>query len=183
MILSFTLKICLVLFSLVLLNLFLFVYFYFATFSLLIWFTFRLGCLKGGIEDIKAHAFFSTTDWDNVLHKQDTPPIIPRVSVIYQNTVNSTYFPFLFLFIVSFISIVLRATIIFTICATKWKPSESLNESMFKFVCSLKMTLAASKTTPSSVLFDMSLNSLLSNNKCLRSCDVWITILFSLQFE
>lgn len=82
------------------LSLFLFLLRRTLTNNVLIQFTFRLGCLKGGIEDIKTHAFFSTTDWDNVLHKHYTPPIIPRVSVIYQNTRNSTYFLFFLFFCV-----------------------------------------------------------------------------------
>jgi hypothetical protein len=41
----------------------------------------RMGCLKGGAKDIKMHAFFSSTDWNNVYDRIGTPPIRPKVSV------------------------------------------------------------------------------------------------------
>ncbi|CAM6015785.1 unnamed protein product [Sphagnum balticum] len=40
----------------------------------------RMGCLKGGAKDIKMHAFFSSTDWNNVYDRIGTPPIRPKVS-------------------------------------------------------------------------------------------------------
>jgi hypothetical protein len=40
-----------------------------------------MGCLKGGAKDIKMHAFFSSTDWNNVYDRIGTPPIRPKVSV------------------------------------------------------------------------------------------------------
>lgn len=39
----------------------------------------RIGCLKGGIKDIKTHAWFGNLDWDAVLRKKETPPIRPKV--------------------------------------------------------------------------------------------------------
>ncbi|CAK9861760.1 unnamed protein product [Sphagnum jensenii] len=39
----------------------------------------RLGCLKGGIKEIKMHAWFQTVDWDSVVRKKDIPPIRPKV--------------------------------------------------------------------------------------------------------
>lgn len=41
----------------------------------------RIGCLKGGVKEIKTHAWFQTVDWDAVVSKKDTPPIRPKVSV------------------------------------------------------------------------------------------------------
>ncbi|KAG0587224.1 hypothetical protein KC19_2G149700 [Ceratodon purpureus] len=40
----------------------------------------RIGCLKGGVKDIKTHDWFKTVDWDSVVRKKDTPPIRPKVS-------------------------------------------------------------------------------------------------------
>ncbi|OAE19180.1 hypothetical protein AXG93_4182s1280 [Marchantia polymorpha subsp. ruderalis] len=40
----------------------------------------RIGCLKNGVEEIKTHAWFSSTNWDNVYNKKDAPPIRPKVS-------------------------------------------------------------------------------------------------------
>lgn len=35
----------------------------------------RLGCLKGGAEDIKNHKWFEGFDWDKLLRKEITPPL------------------------------------------------------------------------------------------------------------
>ncbi|KAI5076604.1 hypothetical protein GOP47_0008669 [Adiantum capillus-veneris] len=40
----------------------------------------RLGCLKGGADDIKNHSWFANVDWDNVLKKRESPPIRPKVA-------------------------------------------------------------------------------------------------------
>jgi hypothetical protein len=42
----------------------------------------RLGCLKGGVKEIKMHAWFQTVDWDSVVRKKDIPPIRPKVLVV-----------------------------------------------------------------------------------------------------
>jgi hypothetical protein len=41
----------------------------------------RIGCLKGGVKNMKMHVFFSSIDWDNVYHKKDTFMIHPKVLV------------------------------------------------------------------------------------------------------
>lgn len=41
----------------------------------------RLGCLRGGAEDIKAHKWFARTDWDAVFRCAITPPFVPLVRV------------------------------------------------------------------------------------------------------
>ena len=35
----------------------------------------RFGCLAGGVSDIKAHAWFKSTDWNTLLNKEQDPPI------------------------------------------------------------------------------------------------------------
>ncbi|XP_059076413.1 cAMP-dependent protein kinase type 1-like [Cryptomeria japonica] len=37
----------------------------------------RIGCLKGGVRDIKSHPFFEHVDWDWLLQKRETPPYKP----------------------------------------------------------------------------------------------------------
>ncbi|MCO5596289.1 hypothetical protein L7F22_050350 [Adiantum nelumboides] len=39
----------------------------------------RLGCLKGGADDIKNHSWFANVDWDNVLRRRESPPIRPKI--------------------------------------------------------------------------------------------------------
>ena len=39
----------------------------------------RLGCLSGGIEDIKGHEWFKGVDWLIVLHKRIQPPWMPQL--------------------------------------------------------------------------------------------------------
>jgi hypothetical protein len=51
-----------------------------------------MGCLKGGAKDIKMHAFFSSTDWNNVYDRIGTPPIRPKVSV----NSSSPFYHFMF---------------------------------------------------------------------------------------
>ncbi|XP_039275512.1 cAMP-dependent protein kinase catalytic subunit beta-like [Nilaparvata lugens] len=38
----------------------------------------RIGCLKRGMDDVKAHNWFSTIDWDMVLNRQESPPYLPQ---------------------------------------------------------------------------------------------------------
>ena len=40
----------------------------------------RLGCLRGGAEDIKRHPWFVRTDWDAVLQGTLSPPFLPKVT-------------------------------------------------------------------------------------------------------
>lgn len=40
----------------------------------------RLGCLKNGAEDVKAHKWFKGIDWDVVIQRKLKPPIVPRIS-------------------------------------------------------------------------------------------------------
>lgn len=40
----------------------------------------RYGCLKNGAEDIKRSKYFSGTDWDSLLARSNTAPIIPKVT-------------------------------------------------------------------------------------------------------
>ncbi|KAG3184854.1 hypothetical protein PC129_g4863 [Phytophthora cactorum] len=39
----------------------------------------RLGCLRGGSEDVKKHKYFGKVDWDSVLARSETPPYLPPV--------------------------------------------------------------------------------------------------------
>ncbi|GLE01008.1 hypothetical protein PINS_up009821 [Pythium insidiosum] len=39
----------------------------------------RLGCLRGGSEDVKKHKYFARVDWDSVFQKKETPPYLPHV--------------------------------------------------------------------------------------------------------
>eukprot|EP00644_Phytophthora_capsici_P009168 jgi/Phyca11/504237/fgenesh2_kg.PHYCAscaffold_6_\ len=39
----------------------------------------RLGCLRGGSEDVKKHKYFARVDWDAVLARSETPPYLPPV--------------------------------------------------------------------------------------------------------
>ncbi|ETI55667.1 AGC/PKA protein kinase [Phytophthora nicotianae CJ01A1] len=39
----------------------------------------RLGCLRGGSEDVKKHKYFGKVDWDAVLARTETPPYLPPV--------------------------------------------------------------------------------------------------------
>lgn len=56
--------------------------FKFDEFMPLVW-VYRIGCLKGGVQELKSHAWFSTLDWTNVMLKKDIPPIRPKVAVLY----------------------------------------------------------------------------------------------------
>ena len=38
----------------------------------------RLGCLKGGTADVKAHAWFNGLDWDSISNKLSPGPILPK---------------------------------------------------------------------------------------------------------
>ncbi|XP_052783690.1 cAMP-dependent protein kinase catalytic subunit PRKX-like isoform X4 [Mya arenaria] len=40
----------------------------------------RLGNMKNGAEDIKKHKWFKSVDWEDVLNRKLTPPIIPKVT-------------------------------------------------------------------------------------------------------
>ncbi|CAK4126203.1 unnamed protein product [Aphanomyces euteiches] len=52
----------------------------------------RYGCLKNGVEDIKKHKFFSGCDWDAMLARKGTAPIIPKV-VTPNDTSNFDPYP------------------------------------------------------------------------------------------
>ncbi|KDO34603.1 AGC/PKA protein kinase [Saprolegnia parasitica CBS 223.65] len=52
----------------------------------------RYGCLKNGVEDIKKHKFFSGVDWDAMLARKGTAPIIPKV-VTPNDTSNFDPYP------------------------------------------------------------------------------------------
>lgn len=39
----------------------------------------RLGCLKGGTQDVKRHKWFAPIDWDALLRKDVPPPIKPAL--------------------------------------------------------------------------------------------------------
>ncbi|KAI9911050.1 hypothetical protein PsorP6_010865 [Peronosclerospora sorghi] len=39
----------------------------------------RLGCLRGGSDDVKKHKYFAKVDWDAVLARSDAPPYLPPV--------------------------------------------------------------------------------------------------------
>lgn len=39
----------------------------------------RLGCMRGGAKDIKAHRFFGAIDWDKLRRKEIAAPWKPRV--------------------------------------------------------------------------------------------------------
>lgn len=38
----------------------------------------RLGCRAGGVEELKAHPFFRSIDWDELYNKEITPPYVPQ---------------------------------------------------------------------------------------------------------
>jgi hypothetical protein len=40
----------------------------------------RYGCLKGGADDIKKHKWFQGFDWEALLQRQLTAPIVPAVA-------------------------------------------------------------------------------------------------------
>jgi len=40
----------------------------------------RLGNLKDGLEEIKKHAFFAGADWEQLQHREATPPWKPALS-------------------------------------------------------------------------------------------------------
>lgn len=40
----------------------------------------RFGCLKGGAEDIRKHKWFQGFDWEALLNRTITPPLVPTVS-------------------------------------------------------------------------------------------------------
>eukprot|EP00457_Paulinella_chromatophora_P008681 gb/GEZN01008722.1/.p1 GENE.gb/GEZN01008722.1/~~gb/GEZN01008722.1/.p1 ORF type:complete len:413 (+),score=72.53 gb/GEZN01008722.1/:56-1294(+) len=48
----------------------------------------RLGCGKGGVEEVKAHIFFKGIDWGKLIKKQVTPPFIPNVDDGKESTQN-----------------------------------------------------------------------------------------------
>ncbi|CAK4080276.1 unnamed protein product [Aphanomyces euteiches] len=52
----------------------------------------RYGCLKNGVEDVKKHKFFSGCDWDAMLARKGTAPIIPKV-VTPNDTSNFDPYP------------------------------------------------------------------------------------------
>ena len=41
----------------------------------------RLGCLKGGVADIKNHSWFANVNWENMMNQRESPPIQPKVKV------------------------------------------------------------------------------------------------------
>lgn len=50
----------------------------------------RLGCLKGGANDIKKHAWFETTSFENILNGTAKPPIVP---VMKNDLDTSNFYP------------------------------------------------------------------------------------------
>ncbi len=40
----------------------------------------RLGCLKNGVREIKEHLWFAEINWEALLAKRISPPIIPELS-------------------------------------------------------------------------------------------------------
>ncbi|KAH7421598.1 hypothetical protein KP509_13G065400 [Ceratopteris richardii] len=38
----------------------------------------RLGCLKGGVDDIKNHSWFANVNWENIMKRRESPPIRPK---------------------------------------------------------------------------------------------------------
>ena len=39
----------------------------------------RIGNLRNGAEDVKTHKWFKGIDWEDVLNRKLTPPLLPRV--------------------------------------------------------------------------------------------------------
>ena len=39
----------------------------------------RLGCLKGGSQDVQAHPWFKDIDFDDILEGKAKPPIVPAM--------------------------------------------------------------------------------------------------------
>lgn len=52
----------------------------------------RYGCLKNGAEDVKKHKFFTGFEWDRLLTKQLTAPVIPTISSL-SDTSNFDPYP------------------------------------------------------------------------------------------
>lgn len=38
----------------------------------------RIACREGGVEELKAHAFFRNIDWDMLYNKEIPPPFVPQ---------------------------------------------------------------------------------------------------------
>ena len=53
----------------------------------------RYGCLKAGALDIKKHKWFASFDWESVLKRQYTPPIVPSVAGGEGDTSNFDPYP------------------------------------------------------------------------------------------
>jgi serine/threonine protein kinase len=39
----------------------------------------RLGSGRGDADDVRAHAYFRSVNWDDVLYKRNPPPFIPKI--------------------------------------------------------------------------------------------------------
>mmetsp|Transcript_54575 Transcript_54575/g.143704 ORF Transcript_54575/g.143704 Transcript_54575/m.143704 type:complete len:363 (+) Transcript_54575:131-1219(+) len=51
----------------------------------------RLGCLKGGSEDLKRHKWFKGLDWDLLLNRSVTPPHVPQVKAADDTSMFDRY--------------------------------------------------------------------------------------------
>lgn len=40
----------------------------------------RLGCMRGGAGDVKAHPFFRAVDWERLRRREVAPPWRPRIA-------------------------------------------------------------------------------------------------------
>lgn len=51
----------------------------------------RLGCLKGGVDDIRRHKWFSTLDWDQCARRALLPPFIPKLASRHDTSMFGGY--------------------------------------------------------------------------------------------